>query len=71
MKRATTYKWESAVATDSNLGLVSVDENARVTGWATAAVTCHNAVVSPADGLFVDEFDGGIGLGLRAKTSLC
>jgi hypothetical protein len=40
------------------LRLVDVDEDARVTERATAAVALDDAVLGPVDGLLVDELNG-------------
>lgn len=39
-----------------------------MTSGAAATVASDDTVVCPADGLFVDEFDGGVGLGLWFET---
>jgi hypothetical protein len=59
-----TYEWESAVCAPADLRLVDVDEDPRVAEGAAASVAGHDAVVYPADGLLVDEFDGGVWAGL-------
>lgn len=59
-----THIWQSAVAADSNLGLVGVDEDPRVSVRATTTVAGYHTVVSPVDGLLVNELDGRVGLGL-------
>lgn len=60
----STHKRQAAVVADRDLGLVRVDEDARVAGGPAPAVAGHDAFVRPADGLLVDELYGGVGLGL-------
>lgn len=59
-----TYERQSAVAASSNLGLVGVDIDSRVAEGAATTVTADDSLLCPADGLLVDELNGGIGLGL-------
>lgn len=59
-----TYVWDTAVRATANLGLVDVDKDARVAEGTTAAVARGHFFLDPADGLFVDELDGGIWAGL-------
>lgn len=63
-QRCQTYEWQAAVVADGNLGLVGVDEDPGVTVRTTASIARHNPVVSPADGLLMDELHGRVGLGL-------
>lgn len=67
---ALTHEWQAAVVADRDLGLVGVDENARVSGGTAAAITGHHAVVCPAHGLLVDELHGGVGLRLRDDSQV-
>lgn len=62
--------WQSAIIADRDLGLVSVDEDPRVSMRATAAIASYHAVVSPVDRLLVDELDGRVGLGLKIEVCL-
>lgn len=63
-------EWQAAVVTGGNLGLVGVDEDAGVSVGTTASIASHNPVVSPADGLLVDELNGRVGLGLEIEVGL-
>jgi len=58
------YKRKTAVGADVDLGLVKVDENARVAEGTATTIARHHLVMTPADGLLVDELDGGVGAGL-------
>lgn len=62
--------WQAAVVADGNLGLVGVDEDPGVSVRTAAAITRHNSVVGPADGLLVDELYGRVGLGLEIEVCL-
>ena len=66
-----TYKWEATIGAPADLGLINVDEDAGVAERATAAVARDFALRGPADGLLVDEGDGGLGLGLGGELVLC
>lgn len=55
---------QAAVAADSDLGLVCVDEDPGVAGRAAATVASNNAVVRPSHGLLVDEGHRRVRLGL-------
>lgn len=57
---SVTYEWKSAVVADGNLGLVSVDEDARVSSRTAATVARHHTVVRPANRLLVDELYGSV-----------
>jgi hypothetical protein len=59
-----TYEWQTAVRAPANLRLIHVDEDPRVAQRTASAVAGYDALVCPADGLLVDEFDGGVGAGL-------
>lgn len=59
-KKMNTYKRQTAVCAPADLGLICVDEDPGVSEGTTASVTGYSAVVCPADGLLVDELDGGI-----------
>jgi hypothetical protein len=65
-----TYEWKTAVRAPANLRLVHVDEDLWVSERSTPAVTRDHALVRPADGLLVDELDGGIGTGLSYMQSV-
>jgi hypothetical protein len=72
-----TYEGNSAVCAPANLGLIRVDEDPRVTKGTTASIARHDALVCPANGLLVDEFDGSVWTGLdmfslaNALDALC
>lgn len=70
-QRCQTYEWQAAVVADSNLGLIGVDEDPGVTVRTTASIARYNPVVSPADGLLVDELHGRVGLGLWKWLADC
>lgn len=53
-----THVGKTAVGATAYLGLVDVDENARVAEGTAAAVALDRLLLDPADGLFVDELDG-------------
>lgn len=57
---ASTYEWKTAVCAPADLGLVGVDKDPGVTERATSTVAGDNALVRPANGLLVDEIDGGV-----------
>lgn len=63
-------KRQAAVATNSNLGLVGVDEDSRMTLRATTAIAGNNAVVRPCNGLLVNHLNGGFGLRLEIEVGL-
>lgn len=67
----STHKRQAAVVADRDLGLVRVDEDARMASRPAAAVAGHDAVVRPADRLLVDELYGGVGLGLQSCRKTC
>jgi hypothetical protein len=60
----STYEWKTAVCAPADLWLVDIDEDPRVAEGTTASVAGYGAVVYPANGLLVDEFNGGVGAGL-------
>ena len=60
-----TYEWKATVCAAEDLRLVEVDEDTWVAERTTAAVAGDDVCVDPADGLFVDELDGGEGTGLE------
>lgn len=66
-----TYEWETAVRAPADLRLVHVDEYPWVAERAASAVAGHNAVMGPADGLLVDQIDGGIGARLVLVSVNC
>lgn len=53
--------WQTAVPARDDLGFVDVDEDLGMSGWASATVADGHALVDEADGLLVDELDGGVG----------
>ena len=53
-----SYEWHATVCAPVDLWLVEVDEDSWVAEWASSAVARDNALVSPANGLLVDEIDG-------------
>lgn len=61
----STHERQSAVCAPADLRLVHVDEDAGVAEGTASAVAGDGAVVGPADGLLVDEVDGGVGAGLE------
>lgn len=67
---STTYERKSAVSAGSYLRLVGVDEDLGMTQWATTTVTVHDTFLGPANGLFVNEFDSGHGLGLFNQSAI-
>lgn len=62
--RRGSYERQSAVTAGSNLGLVGVDIDSGVAKRAATTITADDSLLCPADGLLVDELNGGIGLGL-------
>lgn len=60
-----TYERKTAVAAGGDLGLVGVDEDLGMAERTATAVTADDSAVGPADGLLVNEFDSGHGLGLH------
>jgi hypothetical protein len=68
--RPSTYIWESAIVTVSDLGLVGVDEDSGVSRRPTSAVACNNSIVGPSYGLLMDELDGGRRLWLRMVSQI-
>jgi hypothetical protein len=59
-----TYKWKPAVRAPTDLWLIDVDKDPWVSEGSAASVAGYGAVVYPANGLLVDEFDGGVWAGL-------
>jgi hypothetical protein len=64
-----TYERQTAVCAPADLGLICVDEDLGVAEGTAAAIAGNDAVVSPADGLLVDEVDSGIWAGLYTSPS--
>lgn len=64
----TAYVWQPTVIANRDLGFVGIDENLGVTSGTTTTIAGDDTVVRPADGLLVDELDGGVGLGLGRKS---
>lgn len=62
--------WQTAVPARDDLGFVDVDEDLGMSGWASATVADGHALVDEADGLLVDELDGGVGARLRLQHRL-
>lgn len=63
----STYVWKTTISAAADLGLVDVDEDLRVTQWATAAIALDDPLLLPSHGLLVDELDGRVGLGLLSR----
>lgn len=63
-----TYKWQAAVCAPADLGLISVDKDPGVPQRAASSVARYGAVMCPADGLLVDELNGGIWTRLYTTT---
>ena len=61
------YERKSAVGTPTNLWLVDVDKNSRVSQWPSTPVTRDNSVFCPPHRLLVNEFNGRFGLWLIMK----
>jgi hypothetical protein len=57
-------KRNTAVCAPADLRLIHIDEDPGVPERTTASVAGYGAVVCPADGLLVDELDGGVWTGL-------
>jgi hypothetical protein len=49
-----TYKWETAVCTPADLGLIQINEYPWMTQWSTTAIAGDHALFPPSYGLFVD-----------------
>jgi hypothetical protein len=60
---------KTAVRAPADLRLIYVDEDPGVAERTTASVAFYGAVVCPANGLLVDELDGGVWTGLRSHVS--
>jgi hypothetical protein len=56
---------KTAVCAPADLRLIYVDEDPGVAERTTASVAFYGTVVCPADGLLVDELDGGVWTGLH------
>lgn len=65
-----TYKGGAAVVARGNLGLVRVDKDARVAGWAAATIAHDDSAVRPRDGLLVHHLHGRQRLGLPWSVSV-
>jgi hypothetical protein len=59
-----TYKRKSAVSACSDLRLVGVDKDSRMTERTAAAVAGDDSLLCPSHGLFVNQLNGGVWLGL-------
>lgn len=58
------YKRKSAVSAGSDFGLVSVDKDSGMAERTTAAVARDDSLLCPSHGLFVNQLNGGVWLGL-------
>lgn len=58
-KKDATYKWQSTISTWADLRLIHVDEDLRVPKGTSSTIARHHALLRPANGLLVNEFDGG------------
>jgi hypothetical protein len=56
--RVSSYKGEPAVSAPANLGLVEVDEDARMPQWTAATIARDDTLMPPADRLLVDQLNG-------------
>lgn len=63
-------KGKSTVVAGSNLGLVGIDEDSRMTERTATAVAGDDSLLGPSHGLFVNQLNGGIWLGLKLHDSL-
>lgn len=61
---AKAYKRKSAVSTGSDFGLVGVDKDSGMAERTTAAVAGDDSLLCPSHGLFVNQLNGGVWLGL-------
>lgn len=61
---------QATVVASGNLGLVGVDEDLGVAVGAAATVTSDHSIVSPSDGLLVDQLDRRLGLRLDREVCL-
>ena len=59
-----SYERKAAVAADSNLGLVGVDEDPRVTLGTTATIASNNSLMSPCNRLLVNHLNSRLRLRL-------
>jgi hypothetical protein len=55
-----TYEWKTAICACVNLRLVQVDKYPGMSKRSASSVACDHAFLSPANGLFVDELNGGV-----------
>jgi hypothetical protein len=58
------YKRKSAVAACSDFGLVGVDKDSRMAKRTAAAVAGDDSLLCPSHGLFVNQLNGSVWLGL-------
>lgn len=61
-----SYIGQATVVASGNLGLVGVDEDLRVAVGAAAAITGDHSIVSPSDGLLVNQLNRRLGLRLSS-----
>ena len=64
MEGKETYEWNPTVAADGNLWLVGIDEDLGMAQGSSTTITGDDFVVGPPYRLLVNQFDGGVGLGL-------
>lgn len=64
------YKRKSAVAACSDFGLVGVDKDSRMAERTAAAVAGDDSLLCPSHGLFVNQLNSGVWLGLYLIISL-
>lgn len=64
MQEGGAYEGNTAVSAGRDLGLVGVDEDLGVAKGTTSTITANDSGLCPADGLLVDELNGGHWAGL-------
>ena len=71
-EKCGTHIWQTAITAGTDLGLVCVDEDPRVSRRpaACAAVADNDALVRPLYRLLVDKFHGRVGLWLSSRHAV-
>lgn len=59
-----THKWKAAIVARDYLWYVNVDKYLGMTQRSSATIASHQSILGPSHGLFMDQLDCSVGLGL-------